>query len=37
MTMQFWINWITAFLIVLAVGMICFAIEEYRVWKKGSK
>lgn len=35
MTMQFWLNWITSALIVLAFGMICFPIQEYLLWRKG--
>ncbi len=37
MTMDFWLVWFQAFLIVIAVLMVGAAIHEYLIWKKESK
>lgn len=33
--LQFWLQWLGAFLIVCALLAIGAAIQEYRLWKRG--
>jgi hypothetical protein len=35
MTMYFWLAWVQAFLIVVAVLMVGAAVHEYLQWRKG--